>query len=74
MDARKMHKNNTTIMFGVLFSSMILLPTVTILQQQNAHARPIKTNFGNGYADGKHAAQSTFHNTTWAELSSGNNR
>ena len=40
---------------------LALLTTVTILQQQNAHATPYITNFGNGYADGKHAAQNTFH-------------
>jgi hypothetical protein len=45
-----MNKNNTTVMFGVLFSNMILLTTGTILQQQNAQATPIITNFGNGYA------------------------
>ena len=28
-------------MFGVLFSTMILLTTATILQQQNVHASPI---------------------------------
>jgi hypothetical protein len=26
-----------------------------------AHATPLITNFGNGYADGKHNAQDTFH-------------
>jgi|SRR6266568_4269000 len=41
-----MNKNNTTVMFGVLFSSMISLTTGTILQQQNAQATPIITNFG----------------------------
>ena len=47
-------------MFGVLLSSMILLTTATILQQQNAHASPARTvqahtdnGFDNGYAKGK---------------------
>ena len=41
---------------------LTLLATVTILQQpDNVHATPYITNFGNGYADGKHAAQQTFH-------------
>jgi hypothetical protein len=49
---------NKTILFVPLLA---LFTSVTVLQQQNAHATPIITNFGNGYADGKHAAQQTFH-------------
>jgi len=50
-------------MFGVLFSSMILLTTATILLQQNAHASPIfgttvqahtGNGFDNGYAKAKY--------------------
>jgi hypothetical protein len=40
---------------------LALLTTATILHQQIAHASPIITNFGNGYADGKQAAQGTLH-------------
>jgi hypothetical protein len=40
---------------------LAILTTIKILQQQNAHASSIKTNFGNGYSDGKQAAQNTFH-------------
>ena len=29
--------------------------------QQIAHATPLITKFGSGYADGKHTAQDTFH-------------
>jgi hypothetical protein len=50
---------NKTIL--LIVPGLELLTTATILQQQNAHATPIITNFGNGYADGKHAAQNTFH-------------
>jgi hypothetical protein len=45
-DVRKMNKNNTTIMFGVILSSMILLTTATIPQEQNAHASSNITNIG----------------------------
>lgn len=56
-----MNKNNTTFMFGVLFSSMVLLTIV-----QYAHAYPINTyfatrvqwhggaGFDNGFAKAKH--------------------
>jgi hypothetical protein len=78
-DARKMNKNNTTIMFGVLFSSMILLATATIPQQQNAHASPIITNIGttvqahtgngfdNGYAKAKYdfANNHLYNDSCW---------
>ena len=61
-----MANKNTAIIFGVPFSSMILLTTVTIPQEQNAHASPIITNIGttvqahtgngfdNGYAKAKY--------------------
>lgn len=48
---------------------LALLTTVTILQHQNAHATPYITNFGNGYADGKHAAQQTFHSVVYCDAS-----
>ena len=50
---------NKTIL--LIVPVLALLTTVTILQQQKANATPVITNFGNGYADGKHAAQQTFH-------------
>lgn len=55
-----MNKNNhnRVIMFGV-FSSMILLISLTSLNQ-TAHATPLITKFGSGYANGKHNAQDTF--------------
>jgi hypothetical protein len=46
------------MMFGV--SSMILQTSLMSLQQI-AHATPLITKFGSGYADGKHTAQDTFH-------------
>jgi hypothetical protein len=61
-----MNNKNTTIMFGVLFSNLILLTPTTRPQQQNAHASPIITNLGtpvlahtgngfdNGYAKAKY--------------------
>jgi hypothetical protein len=50
---------NKTIL--LIVPVLALLTTVTMLQRQNAHATPYITNFGNGYADGKHTAQHTFH-------------
>lgn len=47
---------------AILFVPVLALLTfVTILEQQNAHAAPFITRFGNGYADGKHNAQDTYH-------------
>jgi hypothetical protein len=43
------------------------LTTATILRQQNAHATTYITNFGNGYAGGKHAAQHTFHSAGYRD-------
>jgi hypothetical protein len=70
-----MANKNTAIMFGVLFSSMILLTTVTIPKEQNAHASPNITNIGttvqahtgngfdNGYARAKYdVANNHVHN------------
>ena len=58
------------MMFGV--SSMILLTSLMSLQQI-AHATPLITKFGSGYADGKHTAQDTFHSgviyhSVWATI------
>jgi hypothetical protein len=49
--------NKTILIVPVL----ALFTSVTVLQQQNAHATPYITKFGNGYADGKHAAQNILH-------------
>lgn len=52
-------------MFGVLLSSMILLTTATILQQQNAHASPARTvqaHTGNGFDSGFAKAKHDFAN------------
>jgi hypothetical protein len=48
---------------------LALLTTATILQKQNVHATPYITNFGNGYVDGKHAAQQTFHSGGYRDAS-----
>ena len=58
---------NKTIL--LIVPVLALLTTVTILQQQNAHATPTITNLGNGYADGKHEAQNTFHSGGYRDAS-----
>jgi hypothetical protein len=44
---------------GVFYSMILLISLMSL--NQTAHATPLITNFGNGFADGKHNAQDTFH-------------